>query len=166
MHPVRTVRPPTGCPVPPGSPSARPAWIKLCGLRLFILASGPRRGCLPQVAVSPAAQKISVPANSQNKTKARFTLHLAGAAASLRTQQQGQRPGPAAGHQVPWQPAALYHLHRSHLQLQHDPSNSSQQRALASRPAASVVPLQNDAAAGLFGKMIARAQATTVSVVV
>ena len=32
LHPVHTVRPPTGCPVPPGAPSARPAWIKLCGL--------------------------------------------------------------------------------------------------------------------------------------
>ena len=43
LHPVHTVRPPAGCPVPPGTPSARPAWIKLCGLCLFILASGPAR---------------------------------------------------------------------------------------------------------------------------
>ena len=41
LHPVHTVRPPTGCPVPPGAPSARPAWIKLCGGCVFILASGP-----------------------------------------------------------------------------------------------------------------------------
>ena len=39
--PVHTVRPPTWCPVPPGAPSARPTWIKLCGVCLFILASGP-----------------------------------------------------------------------------------------------------------------------------
>ncbi len=32
LRPVHTVRPPTGCPVPPRAPSARPAWIKSCGL--------------------------------------------------------------------------------------------------------------------------------------
>ena len=71
-------------------------------------------------------------------------------------------PGPAMGHRVPRKPAALCHLHRSHLQFQQNRSNISQ-LALASRPAASVVPPQNDAAAERFRRMPARA---TVSVVV
>ena len=42
---MHTVRPPTGCPVPPGAPSARPAWIKLCGLcGYFFRHQGQRRG--------------------------------------------------------------------------------------------------------------------------
>jgi hypothetical protein len=49
LHPVHTVRPPTGCPVPPGAPSALPGpgWINSCGLCVFISEirdSGEARG--------------------------------------------------------------------------------------------------------------------------
>jgi len=59
LHPVHTVRPPTGCPVPPGAPSARPAWIKLWGLCSFMLASGPaarRMACGGRTPAGRAAQ--------------------------------------------------------------------------------------------------------------
>ena len=59
LHPLHAVRPPIGCPVPPGPPSTRPAWINLCGVCVFI--SGIRASSEAHCVRQLHARSISKP---------------------------------------------------------------------------------------------------------
>ena len=81
--PCAHFRPPTGCPVPPGAPSARPAWIKLCGLCcIYSWHQGqrrrPRRAASARPQAGPGQNDAATPEalSMQGGDHAPFSLRL------------------------------------------------------------------------------------------
>ena len=89
LHPVHTVRPPTGCPVPPRAPSARPAWIKLCGLCcIYSWHQGQRRR--PRRA---AATRLQVGAEQNNAAASKAALAPKKTASEAKRRPRPFQPG-------------------------------------------------------------------------